>query len=51
MDIFIDSELVILQVQENECIYNLKGIDYKNCSAMVSAWKNISTFLMGEKWD
>jgi hypothetical protein len=47
---FIDSELVILEVQKHSCIYDTKSEHYKDRQMRIDAWITISKSL-GEEWE
>lgn len=47
---FIDSELVILEVQKHPCIYDTKSEHYKDRQMRIDAWITISKSL-GEEWE
>jgi hypothetical protein len=47
---FIDSELLILEVQKHPCIYDMKSEHYKDRHMKLNAWVAISKSLVGE-WE
>ncbi|XP_067000762.1 uncharacterized protein [Anabrus simplex] len=48
---FIDSELLILEVQKHPCVYDMKNQGYKDRDVKARAWTTISKALVGEKWE
>jgi hypothetical protein len=48
---FIDSELLILEVQKYLYVYNMKNENYKDRNKKLDAWMTISKSLVGEEWE
>jgi hypothetical protein len=48
---FIDSELLILEVQKHPCVYDMKNENYKDRNKKLDAWITISKSLVGEQWE
>uniref|UniRef100_A0A6P7HF45 Uncharacterized protein LOC114347905 n=1 Tax=Diabrotica virgifera virgifera TaxID=50390 RepID=A0A6P7HF45_DIAVI len=46
-----DSELLILEVQKNDCLYDCKSEDYNNRDSRLNAWTNVCQSLYGYGWD
>lgn len=48
---FIDSKLLILEVQKHPCIYDMNSEQYKDRHMKLNAWVAISKSLVGEEWE
>lgn len=48
---YLDSELIIIEIEKLPCLYNTKALDYKDRSVKVEAWKRVFREVVGDTWD
>lgn len=48
---FLDSEMIILEVQKFVYLYDTCDINFKNREMKRDAWMMVTKNVMGEKWD
>ncbi|XP_014274060.1 uncharacterized protein [Halyomorpha halys] len=48
---FLDSDLIILEVQKFPCLYDTSNFNFKNREMRREAWMTVTKNVMGEKWE
>ncbi|GBM33428.1 hypothetical protein AVEN_55763-2 [Araneus ventricosus] len=50
MDCYLDSELIILEVEKYPCLYDIRRHDFKNREIRNDAWMAVAKNVVGEEW-
>lgn len=48
---YLDSERIILEVQQNPCLYDYRHDDFKYRELRRNAWVNIAMNVVGDQWE
>lgn len=47
---YLDSELIIIEVEKFPCLYNTKDLHYKDRAVKIEAWKRVFRAVVGDSW-
>lgn len=47
---YLDSEIIIMTVQNHPCLYDRNNPDYKNRDVKREAWVEVTSVVVGELW-
>ena len=48
---YLDSELIIVEVQKYPCLYDTNDDDFKNREKKKLSWISVASSVMGEEWE
>lgn len=47
---YIDSEILIMEVERHKCLYDVADINYRNRIKKQDAWISVCEVVVGDQW-